>query len=102
MPTMTNFGGETIDLAKGKELADRLTKVQKMRAEDPDFLNRIMEDPSSALRPLGFGDLGVKKFRVLDNVTTLDSCACSCFPIACGTGLGCFIAGGNGDTSHSC
>jgi hypothetical protein len=99
---LKRFGEETPDVEKARSLATLLANSNRKIAEDPSWIGKIEANPDAALRELGFTT--TRHFRLLKNVQAReeDSCSCACFPIACGTGVGCLAIGAPGSTSSSC
>ena len=75
-----------------KDIAAKLTQVQKKMAEDKAYQRRIQKDPH-LLKELGFTPKQISTFR-LDRAVQ-DSCECACAPNK-GFGKGCFIPTGDG------
>jgi hypothetical protein len=101
---LKKFGSEQPDLKKGNELAALMDKTNRALEKDPGLVGKIEANPEAALKELGFTDKkSITHFRLLDGVSTKDSCSCSCFPISCGTGVGCNskLPGAPGSSSYT-
>lgn len=81
-------------------LVERLNTVQNKISTDSEFIEAIERDPVAALAGLGFNAESAKKFRIIAGVDTRDSCSCACFPVSCGTGVGCMT--NPGSSAYSC
>ena len=102
MPVLTKFGDDKADPAKAAELARKLGIADKKRVSDAGLNARIEKDPMAALAELELTGAAAKSFRILEGVTTRDSCSCNCYFTACGTGVGCFNSDGHGSASSGC
>jgi len=70
-----------------KDIATKLTQVQKRMAEDRSFQKRVQENPS-ILAEMNFTPEQISTFR-LEKITR-DSCYCDCIGWK-GLGRGCFV-----------
>ena len=94
------FGPLQLDEEKSSEVAKKVEAAAALAAKDPNFIKAIEDDPEAALSKLGFQGEGLRTFRLHDGVVTRDGCSCSCYPIACGTGVGCETNPGSSSHSH--
>ncbi len=99
---LKKFGTLKESEAKSKEVAGKVEKAARLYGKDPKkFVAALGGDPEAFLSKLGFSGEGIRTFRILKDVKTGSRCGCSCYPIACGTGLGCHHTDGTGSSSHS-
>lgn len=73
---------------ENKDLAAKLTEVEKRRRQDLDYAARLEQDAQAALAELNFTSEEAQRFKLSESDEYADSCSC-----LGSVGKGCLVVG---------